>query len=122
MKQLTLTLTLAITGALLSGLHSEAIPLHLPRPDGKPGNPAKPVKVYILASQSNMVGMGDISGAQPEYPLVYLSSDPAIISGQMPIGASRIKSACKWEWRGVPALRTHGVCRCVGASRCHGAW
>jgi len=116
-----LILTLAFAGALLSGLHSEAIPLHLPRPDGKPGNPAKPVKVYILAGQSNMVGMGDISGAQPEYPSVYLSSDPAIIAGEMPVGASRIKSACKWEWRGVPALRTHGVYQSADVSAKAGA-
>ncbi|MEI6177488.1 MAG: sialate O-acetylesterase [Verrucomicrobiota bacterium] len=114
-------LTISIAGALLSGLHSETIPLHLPRPDDKPGNPAKPVKVYILAGQSNMVGMGDISGAQPEYPSVYLSSDPSIIAGEMPIGASRIKSACKWEWRGVPALRTHGVYQSADASAKAGA-
>ncbi len=119
MKQVILTV--AIVGSLLSGLHSEAIPLHLPRPDGQPGNPAKPVKVYILAGQSNMVGMGDITGASPAYPSVYLSADPAIIAGEMPIGTSRTKSACKWEWRGIPALRTHGVYQSADASAQAGA-
>ena len=72
-----------------------SIPRELPRPDGKPGNATKPVKVYILAGQSNMVGMGDITGARPLYPSVFLSADPAIIPGIMPIGGS--------------ALAAHGV-------------
>jgi len=54
------------------------VPAQLPAPDGKPGNSAKPVKVYILAGQSNMVGMAQISGALPPYTGVYLSSDPEI--------------------------------------------
>ena len=119
MKQIILTA--AIIGSLLSGLHSESIPLHLPRPDGKPGNPAKPVQVYILAGQSNMVGMGDISGAQPEYPSVYLSSDPAIIAGELPVGTSRSRGACQWQWRGIPALRTHGVYQSADVSSQAGA-
>jgi Carbohydrate esterase, sialic acid-specific acetylesterase len=102
-------LSVAIAGSLLSGLHSEVIPLHLPRPDGQPGNSDKPVKVYILAGQSNMVGMGDMTGAQPEYKSIYLSADPAIIAGVMPIGSSRTKGACVWQWKGIPALRTHGI-------------
>jgi alpha-galactosidase len=32
----------------------------LPRPDGKPADQTKKVKVFILMGQSNMVGMGDI--------------------------------------------------------------
>ena len=32
------------------------VPSRLPDPDGKPGNTTKPVRVYILAGQSNMVG------------------------------------------------------------------
>jgi len=66
------------------------IPLNLPRPDSKPGDATKPVKVYILAGQSNMVGMGDITGARPPYPSVLLSADPAIIPGSMPIGGSAL--------------------------------
>jgi hypothetical protein len=74
-----------------------AIPLELPKPDGKAGDATKPVKVYILAGQSNMVGMGDIAGARPLYPSVFLSADPAIVPGVMPIGGS--------------ALAAHGVYR-----------
>ena len=32
----------------------------LTRPDDKPGAAGKPIKVFILMGQSNMVGMGDI--------------------------------------------------------------
>ena len=88
---------------------AQPIPLHLPRPDGKPGDSSKPVKVYILAGQSNMVGMGDITGAAPPYPAVFLSADPAIIAGELPVGTSRSRGACQWQWRGVPAVRNHGV-------------
>ena len=83
------------------------IPLSLPRPDGKPGDPAKPVKVYILAGQSNMVGMGDVGGARPLYPSVMLSADPAIIPGMMPIGGS--------------ALAAHGVYQSADAKSERGA-
>jgi alpha-galactosidase len=82
------------------------VPLDLPRPDATPGNPAKPVKVYILAGQSNMVGMGDISGAQPLYPSIYLSADPAIIPGVMPVGAERHPEG---YWKGVSAVAAHGI-------------
>lgn len=76
-----------ITGLFLPSAAAE-IPLDLPKPDGKPGDAAKPVKVYILAGQSNMVGMGDISGSRPPFPSVFLSADPAVIPGAMPIGGA----------------------------------
>ena len=37
-------------------------PKTLPRPDDMPGAAGKPIKVFILMGQSNMVGMGDIVG------------------------------------------------------------
>ena len=37
----------------------------LPDPDSTPPDTTKPVKVYILSGQSNMVGMGNINGTQP---------------------------------------------------------
>lgn len=83
-----------------------AVPLDLPRPDAAPGNPAKPVKVYILAGQSNMVGMGEISGASPLYPTIYLSADPAIIPGVMPVGSERHPEG---YWKGVSAIARHGI-------------
>lgn len=84
------------------------IPLELPRPDDAPPSDGK-VKVYILAGQSNMVGMGDLKGARPPYPSVYLSSDPAVIEGLMHAGTSRSKGACVWYWKGQPGLKSHGL-------------
>jgi len=83
------------------------IPRNLPRPDGKPGDLTKKVKVYILAGQSNMVGMGDISGARPLYPSVFLSADPAIIPGITPIGGF--------------GLAAHGVYQSTEANAARGA-
>ena len=101
-----LVTVLACQGLAVAG---GVVPLELPRPDGKPADMTKPVKVYILAGQSNMVGMGDISGAGPEYPSVFLSAGPAILPGVMPVGSARQKSACRWVWNGVSALASHGV-------------
>ena len=41
------------------------IPYPLPDPDGAPGNAAKPLKVYIMSGQSNMVGIGYVNGTAP---------------------------------------------------------
>ncbi len=41
------------------------VPYPLPLHDGSPGASDKPVKVYILSGQSNMVGFGQISGSDP---------------------------------------------------------
>ncbi len=41
------------------------VPYPLPAHDGAPGVSNKPVKVYILAGQSNMVGFGQIYGTAP---------------------------------------------------------
>ena len=61
------------------------VPSSLPDPDGKPGDATKPVKVYILAGQSNMVGMGNLSGARNVYDGVYLSSDPGVPDGPLQV-------------------------------------
>jgi hypothetical protein len=112
---------LTAIAALLIQSHAASVPLQLARPDGQPGNSDKPVKVYILAGQSNMVGMGDITGASPPYPSVYLSADPAVIPGEIPVGTSRTKSACKWVWKSTPALRAHGVYQSADADAKAGA-
>lgn len=57
------------------------VPLQLPKPDGKPGDQSKPVKVYILAGQSNMFGFGRLDGASPRYGSIMLSADPNVIPG-----------------------------------------
>ena len=41
---------------------AQVIPAQLPDPDSKPPAPNKPVKVYILSGQSNMVGIGQVNG------------------------------------------------------------
>ena len=55
-------LTLAAFGAatLVATSAGAEIPAPLTKPDGKPADQTKPVKVFILMGQSNMVGMGDI--------------------------------------------------------------
>ncbi len=65
--------------------HAAEVPFPLPDPDGTPGDAPKPVKVYILAGQSNMVGMGNLSGARNVYDGVYLSSDPGVPDGPLQI-------------------------------------
>ena len=65
------------------------VPAVLPRPDTTPPSDGK-VKVYILAGQSNMVGFGYLQGAQPVYPSIYLSADPNIKVGRMPVGPSAL--------------------------------
>ncbi|MHC4178866.1 MAG: hypothetical protein ACYSWU_15245, partial [Planctomycetota bacterium] len=67
----------------------------LPDPEGKPGDATKPVQVYILAGQSNMVGMGNLSGARCRYSGIYLTADPAAPKGPMyiyPVGHYKIAS------------------------------
>jgi len=105
MKRRTmLTVAAGVMAGLVIQAGAASIPLDLPRPDGKPVDTKKPVKVYILAGQSNMVGMGNISGARPPYSTVYLSSDPAVIPGATPIG--RVYDGMAQDW--VSAAR-HGV-------------
>ena len=55
--------TLAVAlAALLTLTAAAAVPDPLPRPDGKPADMSKPVQVYILMGQSNMLGFGTVSG------------------------------------------------------------
>jgi len=65
------------------------VPAILPPPDKTPPSTGT-VKVYILAGQSNMVGFGYLRGSRPVYPDIYLSADPNIKIGRMPVGASAI--------------------------------
>jgi len=65
--------------------HAAEVSFPLPDPDGKPGDASKPIKVYILAGQSNMVGMGNLTGARNVYDGVYLSSDPGVPDGPLQI-------------------------------------
>jgi len=90
----------ALVLALLMGMSSYAgaaaeVPAQLPDPDGKPGDATKPVKVYILAGQSNMCGMAAISGARCRYTGIYLTADPAAPMGGLQVyrvGTYKIRS------------------------------
>lgn len=65
------------------------VPSVLPPPDPKPPTDGK-VKVYILAGQSNMVGFGYLKDSRPVYPSIFLSADPNIKIGRMPVGDSAL--------------------------------
>lgn len=64
---------LALTVAILGSVHAEESPKDLPKPDDNPGAAGKPVKVFILMGQSNMVGMGDIGPEATKGTLTYLT-------------------------------------------------
>ena len=88
MKNRTRTV-FALTAIVLAGFALTAaagdVPAQLPAPDGKPGDATKPVKVYILAGQSNMCGMGNLSGAKNRYAGVYLTAAPAAPEGPLTV-------------------------------------
>ena len=104
-----ITTFFAFTALVLTGIvHNAAaqdIPAKLHAPDGKPGDASKPVKVYILSGQSNMVGMGEISGAKNLYTGVYLTSDPAVPKSDLeiwPVGKYKILPLTICEPDGTP--------------------
>ncbi|MDP6544335.1 MAG: sialate O-acetylesterase [Phycisphaerae bacterium] len=55
---------LAAMAILLTGVSAAEKAKTLPDPDGKAADMSKPVQVYILLGQSNMLGAGRISGAK----------------------------------------------------------
>ncbi len=81
----TLAFVSIVMASIVLGATAKDIPATLPDPDGKPGNATKPVKVYILAGQSNMVGMGELGGAKNMYSAIYLTADPAAPKGPLQI-------------------------------------
>jgi hypothetical protein len=52
----------ALATALCAGLAPAQEAKPLPRPDGKPADMTKPVKVFVLMGQSNMLGFGKVEG------------------------------------------------------------
>jgi hypothetical protein len=57
-----LTRTAIAIAILVLPVAAKEIPAQLPDPDGKPADMSKPVQVYILLGQSNMVGAGRVAG------------------------------------------------------------
>ena len=59
----TFTLScIAITAALATPISAQSAAPDIKRHDGKPADMAKPVQVFILLGQSNMVGLGKVKG------------------------------------------------------------
>ena len=73
------------------------IPLELPPPGDTPPAKNKPVKVYILSGQSNMVGFAALKNARPVYPSIYLSADPSVKPCKMPVGPSALLPHYVWQ-------------------------
>jgi len=57
------------------------IPAQLSDPHGKARDATKPVKVYILAGQSNMLPMGNVSGGNSRHSGFYQSADADAAKG-----------------------------------------
>jgi hypothetical protein len=65
-KKTEISLALAVLALthLVVMAAAQDVPAELPDPDGKPADMSKPVQVYILLGQSNMVGAGRVAGDQ----------------------------------------------------------
>lgn len=87
MNKWWLILCVLLTASCVS---AKDIPAVLPQSDKTPPAKDKPVKVYIMSGQSNMVGFGRVSGSGPVYPSVYLSADPTVLPAPMPVGTSAL--------------------------------
>lgn len=83
---------LKLMTALLMVLPSAAdvLPANLPAPDTKPVDKSKPVKVFILSGQSNMLGFGKVEGSIPLYSSIFLSADPSVKPSKMPVDNSAL--------------------------------
>ena len=73
-----LSLAMALLALRVSAAEA---PAQLPDPDGKAPDTSKPVKVYILSGQSNMVGMGDISGGRSRWGRQFLNPVVSVYPG-----------------------------------------
>jgi alpha-galactosidase len=80
----TTVFALAIAATTSFALNAAArdIPAQLPDPDGKAPDATRPVKVYILSGQSNMVGMGDIRGGTSRWGKQFLDPVVSIYPGK----------------------------------------
>jgi hypothetical protein len=95
-------------GWLVACAAAQTVPANLPKPDAKLPATDKPVKIYILSGQSNSLGFGRANGGSPTFPSIFLSADPSIKTGAMPIGTSgllpmRIYRDAEGKQRGASA-------------------
>lgn len=83
---------------------SQSVPVVLPHPNTTPLATDKPVKVYILSGQFNMVGFGRVSGSAPVYPSIYLSADPSVIHVGMHAAGHGVRGG---GYAGVRSANSH---------------
>ena len=76
-----LSLALAALMLFVQSAAAKKVPAQLPDPDGKPPVANKPVKVYIMSGQSNMVGIGQISGGSSRWGKQILEPVVSVYSG-----------------------------------------
>ena len=62
-RRLSWPLNILVLSLILPLAHAEEPAKSLPDPDAKPADMSKPVQVYILLGQSNMLGFGKVQGA-----------------------------------------------------------
>jgi hypothetical protein len=70
-RSLWILATVAMSLVALPGASAD-VPDRLPDPDGKPADLSKPVQVFILLGQSNMLGFGRVGPADQQGTLEYL--------------------------------------------------
>ena len=63
----------SIFGKKKNGQAVKEVPAQLPKPDGKPAEMTKPVKIFILLGQSNMLGFGIVEPESKEGTLSHLT-------------------------------------------------
>ncbi len=88
MKPSALPLLIALIA--IAPVFADVIPVELPPADAKPVASNKPVKVYILSGQSNMLGFGAVKAAGPQYAKVFLSADPTAKATALPVGQAAL--------------------------------
>lgn len=73
MKNKRVLIQIAVIAAVLIPvcLRAADLPAELPRADGKPADPSKPVQVYIMLGQSNMLGFGRVGPKETKGSLEY---------------------------------------------------
>ena len=83
---LTAQFAIKFLGAMLCcGLYGSAVTAEVPRqhtrPDGKPADMTKPVQVFILLGQSNMVGAGKFSGGSTRWGKEFMTPIVSVYRG-----------------------------------------
>ncbi len=78
-KQLNIVFLGAMTMTLMGVVAFAQVPDPLPRADGKAADETKPVKVYVMLGQSNMLGFGRVGPKEVKGSLEYLVKERASI-------------------------------------------